>query len=226
MCSACITISPAAVEQRRGGVTALLDVGRVGRADQHRAHLLADRAQRAGQHLELNRIDHRSRSRQTLPASSTCPLQLGGISSVDSGSSTIAGPANEVPGPGAPPHHLEVDLRAAEDRGSPASARRLALALGHHRHVAGGQGSGDPDRHQLERPVGIAVAVALLVGGLEGGAQRGGIRRQPSLDRELERLSPVAQLVGGAPASGPRRHPAPVAPRRRGRRRSPASARR
>ena len=36
------------VEQRGGGVAALLDVGGVRRADQHHAHLLAGRAQRAG----------------------------------------------------------------------------------------------------------------------------------------------------------------------------------
>ena len=45
------------VEQRRRAVVALLDVGRVRGADQHRAHLLAGRAQRADQHLQRDRVE-------------------------------------------------------------------------------------------------------------------------------------------------------------------------
>ncbi len=57
MCSACITISPRGSNRRGRGVAALLDVGRVRRADQHRAHLLAGRAQRADHDLELDRVE-------------------------------------------------------------------------------------------------------------------------------------------------------------------------
>ncbi len=57
MCSACMTISPrgsnSAVEASRRS----LMFGGVGGADQDRAHLLAHGAQRAGQHLELDRVD-------------------------------------------------------------------------------------------------------------------------------------------------------------------------
>ncbi len=46
---------PAAlVEERRRAVAPLLDVRREGRADEHGAHLLGDRAQRAAEHLELD----------------------------------------------------------------------------------------------------------------------------------------------------------------------------
>ena len=57
----------ARVKQRRRRVAPLLDVGRVRRADQHGSHLLADRPQRAGQDLELHRVDHRSRLRLIVP---------------------------------------------------------------------------------------------------------------------------------------------------------------
>ena len=57
MCSACITICAGRVEQRGRGVAALLDVRRVGRAHQHGAHLVADRAQAAEHHLEGDRVE-------------------------------------------------------------------------------------------------------------------------------------------------------------------------
>ena len=62
MCSACIDHLAAWVEQRGGGVAALLDVGRVGGADEHHAHLVAGRAERAEHHLERDRVHH-ARSR-------------------------------------------------------------------------------------------------------------------------------------------------------------------
>ena len=45
-------------EQRRRGIAPLLDVGRVGRPDEHRTHLLAGGVQRACEDLELDRIHH------------------------------------------------------------------------------------------------------------------------------------------------------------------------
>ena len=57
---------PARVEQRGGAVAALLDVGRVRGADQRGAHLLAGGAQRAGEHLQLDRVEAHA------PAPSSC----------------------------------------------------------------------------------------------------------------------------------------------------------
>jgi hypothetical protein len=48
MCSACMTISPAASKRAVRAVAALLDVRAVGRAHEHGAHLLARGAQGAG----------------------------------------------------------------------------------------------------------------------------------------------------------------------------------
>ena len=57
----------------------------------HRAHLLADRAQRAGQDLELDRVDHRAPPQLDRARSVHAPDQPAGTSSVDSGSSITAG---------------------------------------------------------------------------------------------------------------------------------------
>ena len=54
-----------------------------------------------------------------VPVSSTSPLQPGGTSTVDSGSSTTAGPSSFVPGAGIPREHLELDLLAVERRLAP-----------------------------------------------------------------------------------------------------------
>ncbi len=55
------------VEERGRAVPALLDVRRVGGPDQDRAHLVADRAQAAGEDLELDRVD--------VPCAVTRPLR-------------------------------------------------------------------------------------------------------------------------------------------------------
>ncbi len=89
------------VEQRAGGVAALLDVGRVAGADQHRAHLLAGRAQRAGGDAQGDGIEAHFCTR-IVPDSSTSPLQPGGTARVASRSSTIAGPSMRSPGAGSP----------------------------------------------------------------------------------------------------------------------------
>jgi hypothetical protein len=56
---------------------------------------------------------------------------------------------------------------------------------------------GHPDRDQLERLLGVAVAVAILVLGLERVAQRRRLGRGRAGNRQLECLPSVAQLVGG-----------------------------
>ena len=165
-------------------------------ADQHGTHLLADRSQRAGQDLKLDRIDHRSRSRQRLPASSTRPLQPPGTSSVASGSSTIDGPGELRARCRGPAEHVENQLASPEHGGATAATERLR-GVRIQRHLAPGKGSGDPDRDQLQRAVGVPVAVSLLVRRLEGRPERPRIRREVGFDRKLERLTLVAQLVGG-----------------------------
>ena len=131
MCSACITSSPRGVEQRRRAVAPLLDVGRVRRADQHRAHLLAGGAKRADQHLERDRVEAGGRARAhrrlaSAPRSSrvgsTSALQPGGSTSVASGSSKTHGPSARSPAGGLAAQHLGLDPLAAE-------AGRAAVAL-------------------------------------------------------------------------------------------------
>ena len=61
MCSACMTSSPRGIEERRRAVLTLLDVRRVGAADQHGAHLLTDRAQAADQDLQADRVKRHRR---------------------------------------------------------------------------------------------------------------------------------------------------------------------
>jgi hypothetical protein len=91
------------VEQRAGGVAPLLDVGRVGGADQHGAHLLAGGAQGAGDDAQRDGVDaHGARSSLIVPDGSTRPAHPGGTASVASGSSQIAGPSIAVPGSGSP----------------------------------------------------------------------------------------------------------------------------
>ena len=48
--------APVGVEQRRGAVPALFDVGGVGGPDEHLAHLLGDAGQRRGQHRQRHRV--------------------------------------------------------------------------------------------------------------------------------------------------------------------------
>src|SRR5207342_3203764 len=95
------------VEERGGAVVALLDVGRVGGADQRRPHLVAGGAQAADQDLERGRVEPAHPAvpsfldRATIvPASSTVASQPGGRTSVVSGSSKTTGPAASVPAAG------------------------------------------------------------------------------------------------------------------------------
>ena len=79
MCSACMTICAVGVEQRGGGVAALLDVRGVRRADQHDAHLRAGRAQGAGERPAARSGQASSAARRWMvPCASTSPHQPGG----------------------------------------------------------------------------------------------------------------------------------------------------
>ena len=93
MCSACITISPRGVEQRGRAVAALLDVRRVRAAHQHRAHLLARGAQRAGDDLQRRRGPSRSASALAAPCPSRpSPAQPAGTRASPRAARTSAGP--------------------------------------------------------------------------------------------------------------------------------------
>ncbi len=94
---------PVGVEQGGRGVAALLDVGGVRGVDQHHAHLLARRAQGAGDDLQFDRVKHqRSRRRWIVPCASTSPDQPGGTSSVDCPSAQSAGPRRVIAGASSP----------------------------------------------------------------------------------------------------------------------------
>ena len=91
MCSACDDHAATVVEQRGRAVATLLDVRRERGADEHRAHLLRDRAQRAADHLQLDG-DHRTRSRTSVPCASVSPAQPSGTQQVAPSSTTSSGP--------------------------------------------------------------------------------------------------------------------------------------
>ena len=189
-------------EQRGRGVAALLDVGRVRRADEHRAHLLADRVQRPGQHLKLDRIHQELPSARrwmvpvlvdlARPAGRDQQRGLGQLDHrrpLDRG----AGRRHAAAAPRARPRSPSSVAVRGGSRSPSSRRRRLAerdLGAGHRRR--------HPQGHQLELLVGVAVAVALLVRGLEGLAQFGGLGLERALDGELERLAAVAQLIDGA----------------------------
>ena len=191
---------PGRVEQRRRGVAALLDVGRVRRADQHGAHLLAGGAQRAEDHLQLHRVDGHagSSARRT---------------SIAPSASTVRAPAGRH-------EHGRLgqwdDRRALERRaGDGPTGRRRQLGRRRRRRRRA-----HPHGHELDLLLRVAVAVALLVRCLERLAQRRGRRVGRPGHGQLERLSAVAQLVRRGDL-GPRlaergRAPPPPAPRRRG----------
>jgi hypothetical protein len=87
------------VEQGGGGVATLLHVRGVGGTDEHRAHLVAGGAQRAEHDLEVDGV-HQSRSTTTVPSRDwSVACQPGGMTSVASDSSTIAGPSTAPPIP-------------------------------------------------------------------------------------------------------------------------------
>ena len=84
----------AGVEDRRRAVAPLLDVGREGRADQRRAHLLGDRAKGVADHLQPDvhvRVTTSEPSRHP-------PRQPGGIQAVEPSSSTLPVAADEAMG--------------------------------------------------------------------------------------------------------------------------------
>ena len=108
-----------------------------------------------------------ARSRMTVPVASVCPRQ--------------------------PVGHDERRLRQRDDR-RPDDLIVLGL-VGLPGDLGAGLHAGGADRHQLDLGAVVAVAVALLVGGGEGLAQRGGVGRDVA-QRQLVGLAGVAGVPG------------------------------
>ena len=177
MCSACITICPSASNSAGRGVAALLDVRRVRRADQHDAHLLAGRAQRArsGPAARSGRARscaprRRDRSR-IVPCSSTAPRPAGRRRAASTRAArTARARAGCVPGARLAAHaRVAVELLAAEARScrsSRAVAPRPAAARGRAARAPRPQAETRRLTSSTSRAL-VAVAVALLVHGGE-----------------------------------------------------------
>ena len=193
------------VEQRGGGVPALLDVRGVGRADQHDAHLFAGCAQRAGDDLELDRVEcaHfvpapglERPARRVLYNDSHTELRRVGGHQVDGAVLVdLSGPARRDQERGLGQRAQGRPGQEGAGRGLAAEdPRRQGLAVEDDRtHVAGGgrrachpraqRRGGPPDRYadvdQLDLGVVVAIAVAQLVRPREGVAQPSGSSPPP-----------------------------------------------
>ena len=218
------------VEQAGRAVATLLDVRRVRAAHERGAHLLAGRAQRAGDDLEVDRVKRHAASSSPstiVPASSTRP-------------------ASPAPRPASPraarrsPAHQRLARRrlAADDLGVVLGGRRRSTVRRERRRrlpAPAARSSCGPrdarrraDRDDLDRRLAVAVAVALVVQRLERLADGGERRVGQVAHGQLVRLAAVADLVGdlGLDLGARRRPPAWRAPRPRARRaRRPARRR-
>ena len=198
MCSACITSSPpavnSAVEQSRRSLmfgecaerisTAPISSQAARRAPTRTWSETGSRPSAIGPFPGPARI---------VPASSTSAGQPGGSTRVASGSSNTHGPSARVPAAGSP-------RRTSASTHSPAKrTRRRPRSSSSPRRPGADLGPGldqrEADRDQLDRRLRVAVAVAALVLGGEalGELVRGGVGS--GLDRQLEGLAAVAQLV-------------------------------
>ncbi len=202
MCSACIDQLAAGVEERGRAVVALLDVGRVGGADQRRAHLLAGRAQPADHHLQGDGIE--AHGRLDVPVATHRAAVACSASIVPASSTRRASRAARRRSPRAARRRAGPRPRSRRRarRAGPASRptrRRSAPGARPPRAVArrppreprlrpgGDQRQADVDEHDLA--LGIAVAVALLVRLLEALGQVGWVGTGRSRHRQLEGLA-------------------------------------
>ena len=192
----------AGVEERGRAVAALLDVRRVGRADQHRAHLVAGGAQRADQHLQRDRVEARAH-RASLRAA-RCPRVVDLRAPAGRqhqgrlrAARTRTGPRPRCPAGGSPAQRPRPRATRRRTR-----ARRLAALEG---ALAGGRAGAAPGRARRApggrstsstSAVGVAVAVTALVLGARSPRRAARDRALAAGDRELEGLAAVAQLVG------------------------------
>src|SRR5206468_2085371 len=72
----------------------------------------------------------------------------------------------------------------------------VALAWAGQRNLGARCGGRDPDRHELDRLLGVAIAVTGLVLDFERLTELLRVGPQAAWDRELERLPAVAHLIG------------------------------
>ena len=182
------------VEEGSGGVAALLDVGRVGRADEHHAHLVAGGAQRAEHHLESDRVELHLLHHHGLGARASA-RQPGGTTSVEPGRARIAGPSTLA---GAGPEQLRL-VPLVPEAGAAGAERCSASLGGRLRRLGAGERRRHPHGHELELRVVVVISVALGVCAVEraceGRRARGPAR--PSIGSS-KAWPLVAQLVGGA----------------------------
>ena len=202
MCSACITIAPVAVEQRGGGVAALLDVRRVRGAHEHGAHLLAHRPHAAQQHLQGDRVEAaahvRSSDQGAVLVDRAGPARAARRRSPP-GAPTPPGRRSSRPVPRAP-RRMAVSSRLPSNSAVRRPRSNRPAGAGVDRGVDTFLDRAHAHVHELDRALGVAVAVAVLVRLLEQLAQlgRAGVRGRRHL--QLEGLAPVAQVVVGLEA--------------------------
>ena len=192
MCSACITISPLRVEQRRRRIAALLDVrpsapsGSGPRPSPRRSPAARrsapgarpDRSSRASIRDRAGSVD-----RRTIPAARAASTPA----------ARRRRPVDPVPGGGDPAAPGDRSALRAIVRGRPRDGAP------HRRRASSARVARDTDGHELELPVGIAVAVAVLVLASKAARSASGSARRAGIG-ELEGLAPVAQLVASSVA--------------------------
>ena len=130
-----------------------------------------------------------------VPVSSTSLVQPGGIEKcrlgqLDHGRTVELGARGRDPA-----QHLELDLLAIECGLAAGVVEIRRVIVARELDLDPGRGGGHPDRDELELLIGVAVAVTLLVLGLERVAQLVRVGRRRAGDRELERLAAVTELV-------------------------------
>src|SRR5439155_444873 len=103
---------PVRVEQRRGAITPLADVGGERRVDEHEAHLLRDGREGVPHHLEADRVEGHRRSSRIAPERWTRPRHPGSTSAVASPPARIAGPSSSTPAASSPSGHTLASTRA------------------------------------------------------------------------------------------------------------------
>ena len=198
MCSACITISPcgsnSAVEASRRSLMLAECAARISTAPIS-SQIACSAPVRT---WSCDRVDHAAAAMRIVPLWSTRPDHPSGTSSVDSGSSTTVRGESSVPGGGAPRSTSSpTSAPARTARRCPRCTVSVWVRF-RESHVGAAGDRGHADRHELERLLGVAVAVSVFVHRLERRAQLRRVGVDAGPDRQLERLAAVAQLVRGA----------------------------
>ena len=191
------------VEEGGRAVVALLDIGRVSGADQRRPHLLAGGAQ--GRRPSPAGRSGRSRSLlvRSLAASDLSSVTSSTPASTSSGAAARGSPpaARIPPAPGSRVRLAARRCRTSASSHSPRSGQGGCGSVKPSGCGGSGRGRGpahddrqaDVDENDLA--FGVAVPVALLVGGAEALAKVGLGRERGGLDRQLEGLAGVAHLI-------------------------------